>query len=281
VAEDLTAWIGNREEADDLITEWPVSALRASLDINGSAVTEGTVLDPLWHWLFFLPTTPHSRLGTDGHAELGGFLPPIPLPRRMFAGGRFEFLRPLRVGDRARRVGSVVKIEEKQGRSGRLVFVTVRHEISTDAGPAVIEEQDLVYREASSGQARPEAGTDPLPDSAWHQSIEPDEVMLFRFSALTFNGHRIHYDQPFVTNEEGYPGLIVHGPLIAMLLAGMAQRSGEGTLRRFSFRAVSPLFCNECFTLHGGATGDGAADLSAWSADRRLAMTATAEFVSS
>ena len=277
MADEFAAWIGNREVVDDVVTAWPVAALQATLDIGGPVVDEGTVLNPLWHWLFFLPTTRQSALGPDGHAALGGFLPPVPLPRRMYAGGRFEFSSPIHVGDVVRRTGSVVEITEKQGRSGRLFFVTVRYEITADARLLLIEEQDLVYREANRGGPERLAGTEPPPRTPWHETITADEVLLFRFSALTFNGHRIHYDHPFVTGVEGYPGLVVHGPLLALLLAGLAQQRGGRALRRFSFRGTAPVFCNEPFSLHGGPHGAGAS-LSVRTHDNRLAMTAEAEF---
>jgi len=278
VAEDLQNWIGRRHEVEDVITLWPVQALQSTLDLPGPAPIDGDVLPPLWHWLFFLPTVAHSDLGPDGHAKLGGFLPPVGLPRRMFAGGRFEFHRPLHIGERARRVGTVVSIEEKQGRTGRLVFVVARYEVSGAAGLSIVEEQDLVYREASHGRHDPAPGSEPIPDGAWTRTVIPDPVMLFRFSALTFNGHRIHYDQPYVTEVEGYPGIVVHGPMTALLLADLAHRNGPGPLDSFSFRARSPLFTDGPFALRGELTVGHRAELSVWSHDLRLAVTADAEF---
>ena len=276
-SDQLTDWIGTREEIEDLITEWPAVALQATLDFADPPLRVGDELPPLWHWLYFLPTVPRSGLGPEGHAQLGGFLPPVSLPRRMFAGGRTEFVAPLRIGQRARRRGTVVSVEEKQGRSGALVFVTVRYEVTTEAGLALREEQDLVYREAAKSAEAPKPGTDPIPPGAWTRTITPDEVMLFRFSALTFNAHRIHYDYPYVTEVEGYPHLIVHGPLSALLLADLACRDGGRTLQRFAFRGRSPLFADRPFTLVGGMEDQNRARLAAWSHDRRLAMTAEAE----
>ena len=278
VDEQLTNWIGRQEEVEDLITEWPAAALQATLGFTDPPLREGDELPPLWHWLYFLPTVLRSDLGTEGHARLGGFLPPVPLPRRMFAGGRTEFVAPLRIGQTAGRRGTVVSIEEKQGRSGALVFVTVRYEVTTEAGLALREEQDLVYREPASGSEVSPPGTDPIPPGAWIRTIIPDEVMLFRFSALTFNGHRIHYDYPYVTQVEGYPHLIVHGPLTALLLADLANRNGPDRVRSFSFRGRSPLFADNSFTLVGGMENQNQARLSVWSHDRRLAMTAEADF---
>ena len=276
VAEDLSAWIGKEEQVHDVITAWPIVALRATLDLPEVDVGPGTALPPLWHWLYFLPTTTRSSLGPDGHAKRGGFLPPVTLPRRMYAGGRFDFRDPLRVGDEAIRTSRIVDVAEKQGRSGRLVFVTVRHEIGAASGVALVEEQDLVYRDVPARRAVFEAGAEAPAAAAWERTFTPDEVLLFRFSALTFNGHRIHYDHPFVTGEEGYPGLVVHGPLTALLLAELAQNGLGRRLRSFSFRGTAPLFCGEAVTLRGEPQGAGAV-LAAWSHDNRLAMTAEAD----
>jgi 3-methylfumaryl-CoA hydratase len=196
----------------------------------------------------------------------------------MFAGGRSEFIAPLRIGQRARRLGTVVSVEEKQGRSGALVFVTVRYEVSTTVGLALTEEQDLVYREAATRSETPAPGTDPIPEEAWTRTITPNEATLFRFSALTFNAHRIHYDYPYVTGTEGYPHLIVHGPLTALLLADLARRNGPGSVRRFTFRGRAPLFAGGAIALIGHMEEGSRARLSAWSHDRRLAMTAEAGF---
>ena len=278
MSEELQDWVGRSEELEDLITAWPVQALQATLDLTDPEPMAGDSLPPLWHWLFFLPTVAHSQLGPDGHARLGGFLPPVELPRRMFAGGRFTFHRPLRIGEQAIRMGKVIRIEEKQGRTGRLVFVVVRYEITGENGLAIVEEQDLVYREAPDGAEVPVPGVEPIPSHPWSGSVDPDPVMLFRFSALTFNAHRIHYDHPHVTEVEKYPNLIVHGPLTALLLADLARREGPGPLRAFSFRAHSPLFVGDTFTLVGGPKGGQGAALSAWSHSARLSMTAEAKF---
>lgn len=278
MAEQLDEWIGRTEVVEDLITAWPVKALEATFDLPDQAWRSGDPIPPMWHWLFFLSTTRRSQLGPDGHAERGGFLPPVELPRRMFAGGRTEFPAPLRIGQTARRTGTVTSIEEKEGRSGRLVFVTVRFEVETDDGPAVLEEQDLVYREAAVGSQVPTPGGDAITGAAWMQTITPDPAMLFRFSALTFNGHRIHYDYPYVSDLEGYPGLIVHGPMTALWLLGLSVANDPRPVSRFSFSGRSPLFCDDPVSLRGGLTQDDSAALSAWSSDRRLAMTAEVTF---
>jgi len=219
-----------------------VAALSATLDRDDAAPKPGDALPPLWHWLYFLPHARQSELGTDGHPQRGGFLPPVPLPRRMWAGGRFTFLRPLRLGEPVSRVSQIVDVSLKEGRAGQLVFVLVRHQVTGPDGVALTEEHDIVYREAPApGEAPP--GPRPAPTApAWRRDIVPDDVLLFRYSALTFNGHRIHYDRRYVTEVEGYPGLIVHGPLLATLLVDLLRRNSAARLVSFRFRAVRPVF---------------------------------------
>ena len=242
---ELAAWIGRSETARDVLTPVPVQALRATLDHPAAEVAAGTALPPLWHWLYFLPLHRHGEIGPDGHARRGGFLPPVPLPRRMWAGSQFEFRAPLRIGDEVTRTSTIADLTQKTGRSGRLVFVKVRHELRTSgaAEPALVEHHDIVYREAK----RPNDVEPPpvrAPERAdWGRTIVPDAVLLFRYSALTFNGHRIHYDRPYVTEVEGYPGLIVHGPLIATLLMDLLHREApDAEVAAFRFRAVRPSF---------------------------------------
>src|SRR6185295_18675265 len=197
----------------------------------------------LWHWLYFLPIYRISKSGPDGHPTRGEFLPPVPLPRRMWAGSRFEFHRPLRVGSSMSRVSQIGDVTGKEGRSGPLVFVTVRHTISDGEGVALTEEHDIVYREnARPGDSPPPPQLAPV-NAEWSREINPDPVLLFRYSALTFNSHRIHYDRRYVTEVEGYQGLVVHGPLIATLLIDLLRRNLlHATVARFAFRAMRPLF---------------------------------------
>jgi 3-methylfumaryl-CoA hydratase len=255
-----------------MVTSGPVAALSATLDREDPEPQLGDPLPPLWHWLFFLDRHRASELGPDGHARRGGLLPPISLPRRMWAGSRFEFRRPLLVGDQMTRETRVIDIKEKQGRSGPLVFVVVRHEISNAAGVAVAEEHDIVYRDHGYG-APPQAAP---ADAAWERTIQPDDVLLFRYSALTFNAHRIHYDRRYATEVEEYPGLVVHGPLIATLLMDLLRRNQPGAnVARFSFRAVSPLFDTGPFTVCGKPEGKA---IALWAKDSagNLAMSAEA-----
>ena len=276
----LQAWQGRSETLSDDITAAPVRALSATLDRDDPLPQAGTRLPELWHWLYFLPHHRQSEIGEDGHAKRGGFLPPVPLPRRMWAGGRlaWEPGNPLQVGDRAERTSRIVSVTHKAGRTGELVFVLVRHEVRNERGLALTEEHGIVYRAA----AQPgEAGPPPTPapkDAAFSRDIVPDDVLLFRYSALTFNGHRIHYDRRYVTQVEGYPGLIVHGPLIATLLVDLLRRNVPGAqLARFEFRAVRPTFDIAPFRVHGKPEAD-AKTFSLWGedADGWLTMQATA-----
>ena len=273
----LRGWIGRREEAVDVVAAGPLQGLSATLDRDDAEPRPGDAVPPGAHWLYFLPRTRASALAADGHAERGGFLPPVPLPRRMWAGGRLEFLKPLRVGDRMRRISEVGDVTAKEGHSGPLVFVRVRHEISGPDGPALIEDHDIVYRGEENAPARPR----PAPGEAvWRRTIRPDPVMLFRYSALIFNAHRIHYDHRYVTDVEGYPGLVVHGPLIATLLLDLCRRERpQATVKVFDYRALGPLFDDAAFTVAGEPAPDGAsAEVWAGDAEGALAMTATAVF---
>jgi 3-methylfumaryl-CoA hydratase len=273
----LEDWIGRTETSADQVTPTPVVALSATLDRDDPPSQPGDSLPPAWHWLFFLPIHRQSELGPDGHPARGGFLPPVSLPRRMWAGSRIALHRPLLVGDAITRTSSIVSIKQKEGRTGLLVFVVVRHEISNASGLAITDEHAIVYRgHAQPGQSAPEPPAAPT-DAAWQRTIHPDDVLLFRYSALTFNGHRIHYDRRYATEVEGYPGLVVHGPLQATLLLDLLRRNlPAAQVCRFEFRAVSPLFDIAPFSVCG-APGDGnTVHLWAQNTSGGLAMDATA-----
>lgn len=217
----------------------------------------GDPLPLLHHWLYFWDVKPPSGLGPDGHPAKGGFLPPVPLPRRMWAGGRLTFHRPLHVGDRVTKLSTIQSVTEKSGRSGTLVFVTVRHDFDAGNGVAISEEQDLVYREpAAAGPQPPERGD--APDADWVETVEPDPVLLFRYSALTMNGHRIHYDRPYAESEENYPALVVHGPLQATLLISLAARNLSAPITGFDFRGQQPAFDGALLHVCGQPAPDGA-----------------------
>lgn len=277
---NLDDWIGRSESVDDTVTATPFAALSATLDRGADRPPEGTALPALWHWLYFLPLHVQSEIGPDGHARRGGFLPPVPLPRRMWAGSQLEFHTPLRVGDTLRRTSTIEDVTEKSGRSGSLVFVKVRHEIRVAGSEAVAltEFHDIVYRDAptpGTPSAQPKAAPE---QSTWEKAWTPDDVLLFRYSALTFNGHRIHYDRRYVTEVEGYPGLIVHGPLIATLLLDLLRHQRpDAQVRSYRFRAVRPLFDIHPFHVCGAPQPDGRT-VHLWARDHEgaLAMDATA-----
>lgn len=273
----LENWVGRSETRTDHVTPAPLDALSATLDRDDPPPQPGDPLPPAWHWLFFLPIHRQSELGPDGHAARGGFLPPVELPRRMWAGSRIAFHHPVRVGDTITRTSCITSVEHKEGRTGPLVFVVVRHEIANAAGLAIVDEHDIVYRDhAQPGQTPPEPPAAPA-NAAWERTIRPDDVLLFRYSALTFNGHRIHYDRHYATHVEGYPGLVVHGPLLATLLLDLLRRRmPEAQVPRFEFRAVSPLFDTAPFSVCGARQDRSSVRLWAQNMSGGLAMDAMA-----
>ncbi|MDN5505306.1 MAG: MaoC family dehydratase N-terminal domain-containing protein [Comamonas sp.] len=278
----LQSWQERSETMSDIITAAPLRALSATLDRDDPAPEEGSAVPALWHWLYFLPHARQSEIGPDGHARRGGFLPPVPLPRRMWAGGRlrWEAGNPLRVGQQVQRVSTIRSVQHKTGRSGELLFVLVEHRFSNQDGLALTEEHDIVYRAAARpGDPEPPPQQPPLADqAAWSRTIVPDDILLFRYSALTFNGHRIHYDRRYVTQVEGYPGLIVHGPLIATLLLDLLRRQLPGArVVAFDFKALRPTFDLHPFNVHGKPREDGRT-IDLWAQDHEglLTMQATA-----
>ena len=276
--EPYRAWIGRKRTTRDLIAAAPVARLSATLDRDDPAPQAGDPLPPAWHWLFFLEAAPMKGLGPDGHPARGEFLPPVTLPRRMWAGGRFKFLAPIRIGDTAERTSEIIDVATKEGRAGPLVFCTVRHTIAAGARACVIEEHDIVYRGAPAPGEAPAPAQAPPEGAAFGRKITPDPVLLFRFSALTFNGHRIHYDHPYVTKVEGYPGLIVHGPLLAILLLDLIRRERpDAQLSEFAFRTFRPVFDTGPFKIAGKFAERG---LLLWAEDNggALAMRAEAQF---
>ena len=271
----LTDWIGRSETATETLRPFPADALAATLD-RDETHPEGTALPHLWHWLYFLPLHKLSESGRDGHAAKGGFLPPVPLPRRMWAGSRFRFHAPLRVGAQARKVSTILKVDQKQGRTGPLCFVTVGHDLYDGDTLCIAEEHDIVYREEAAPGAPPPAAQPAPETSDFSRTIHPDPVLLFRYSALTFNGHRIHYDQPYATGVEGYPGLVVHGPLLATLLMDLLRRNVDAEVTGFAFRALATITDTHDFSVHGARRGDGTVRLWVRRHDGALAMDATA-----
>ena len=267
----LRRWIGRTERTTDIGTPTPIAALAATLDRDDPLPRSGDQLPPLWHWLYFLPLHRQSELGADGHAKRGGFLPPVPLPSRMWAGGRLVFHRPLSVGEKIERISTIQDVSQKTGRSGELVFVVVQHEVFDKEGIAFTEEHDIVYREMPKRGA---VAATPMPvpaDAEWAREIVPDPVLLFRYSALTFNGHRIHYDRRYAIEVEGYPGLVVHGPLQAILLLDLLRREKPtATINRFQFRTMKPVFDATSFKLCGKSLSD--SQIRLWVANHRGAL---------
>jgi len=254
----LKSWIGRTEVEHDRADEGRIAGFAALLDHDAPPWEAGEA-PPLSHWLWFHTHARQSELGPDGHPRRGGFLPPVELPRRMWAGSRIRFLAPVPIGNAIRRVSTIRNVEAKSGKSGAMIFVTVSHEIFANGTCAVIDEHDIVYREAPKpGSAAPPVAPDARP-SDFRRTIHPDPVLLFRYSALTFNGHRIHYDRDYCREVEGYPGLVVHGPLIATLLMDHFLRARPGTrVARFAFRAQRPLFDIAPFDLCLAETAKGA-----------------------
>ncbi len=286
--EDATAWIGRSEHVHDALAATQAQAAAAMFEHESSTLRDGNLLPPLWHWFYFLPRAPQSELSDDGHPARGGFMPPIALPRRMFAGSRLRVLTPLRLGLPASREAVILKVTHKEGRSGALAFVTVQVRVRQGDALCLEEEQDIVYREPGAPVAAPVevAWPDP-PADATVRDVVPDSRLLFRFSALTFNAHRIHYDREYARREEGYPGLVVHGPLTAMLLAQLAETQEHARARHegrqprvlsaFSFRGLSPLFDLAPFRLVATTEGANTA-LIALAPDGREALRAEATF---
>ena len=278
---NLQDWIGRVETVEDMATATPYAALSATLDWPDTARPAlGTPLPSLWHWLYFLPIYQQSAIGQDGHAKRGGFMPPVPLPRRMWAGRDFHWTEPLLIGDTLSRTSTIIDVNEKSGRTGSLIFVKVRHEIRRNgsASVALTEHHNIVYRAAAApGDVTPPPQAAPL-ESAWQRPVVPDDVLLFRYSALTFNGHRIHYDRQYVTEVEGYSGLVVHGPLIATLLMDLLRRhQPDAKVLNFEFKAVRPTFDINAFSVHGQPSADGKT-IRLWGRDHDgwLTMDATA-----
>jgi 3-methylfumaryl-CoA hydratase len=271
----LLQWKGRSESLTEAISASDCQKMQNTLDRDATLNT-GDELPPLWHFIAHTTSAPQSGLGRDGHPKRGGFLPPVQLPRRMWAGSRLSFDGTIRIGDQVTKTSTIKDVAMKTGRSGSLCFVTVQHELSVEGDIKISEQQDLVYREDPAPDT-PAPPPKPTPtDADFSRVITPTEVMLFRFSALTFNGHRIHYDRDYSSNVEGYGGLVFHGPLTATLLADMAVSETGGTLASFSFRGVAPLLDTEPFTISGTRQGQ---SLKLWATTPSggLAMDASAE----
>lgn len=274
----VESWAPGPIAEEDVLRVGPVAALSALLNLPGPVAAAGDPLPPLWHWLYFPRWPAHRELGVDGHPRHGHFLPPVPQRQRMFAGGRCEITEPLRLGEPVERVGSLASVTTKQGRSGELLFVTERHELRQHGRTRLVEEQDIVYRSGRGAGRHPvtlDESAYPDFDDPWHRPLRPDPALLFRFSALTANAHRIHYDAPYCRDEEGYPGLVVHGPLLALLMLELPRRHAPARrVRKLSYRLRTPVFAGERLAACGTPSADGA-ELRV--ATHREARHATAE----
>nr|AAX86477.1 itaconyl-CoA hydratase [Pseudomonas sp. L1] len=269
----LDDWLGRSETTTEFLSLSHLNKVSATL--NEPVLGAGDALPHLWQWCFFQPALPGPELGRDGHPALGGFLPPADNRNRMWAGGRVKFIQPLRANQEAQRTSTITAISEKEGRTGKLLFVTVTHTYSQNGEVCVKEEQDIVYREPSAPKTVSEAGMD---QPGWSELHDPDTTKLFRYSAVTFNGHRIHYDFPYATEVEGYGGLVTHGPLIATLnLRAFVRANPEAKVEEFAYRGVRPIICGNAFHVAGRITESGVAQLEAGNASG-VAQIATVRF---
>ena len=272
----ILEWINKTTEVEDTIRLQPANFMEATLN-RPPKLKEGDNLPPLWHWIYFLEAKPESDLGRDAHPKKGDFLPPIQLPRRMWAGGRFTFCNDLVIGEKAKKITTIRKIVEKEGSAGPLCFITLEHKIYSKEEVSIIEEQDLVYLQDQQGSKSLPLAQNNLERPDFSQEIHPSEILLFRYSALTFNGHRIHYDLDYARNVEGYDGLVFHGPLTATLLLDLALKEKNQPIKKYSFRGTAPLSNLDCFWIEGKSENDSTI-LWARRKDGVVAMKAKAEF---
>ena len=275
----LQKWVGFSETKTDWVTSFPIAGLSATLDRPGLISSEINSIPLAAHWLYFLPSFSQSEIGLDGHKKRGDFLPPVELPRRMWAGGRLDFKLPIKLGSQIERISRIKQIRHSKGETGELVFVIVGHTISHDDVVLLEEDHNIVYRSAKKIDEKPKQGKDVPGKADWTEIVKPDPVLLFRYSALTFNSHRIHYDRKYATEIEGYPGLVVHGPLLAtMLINFFDKKMPNSKLNIFEYKALSPIFDTAEFTLNGMIISDGAAKFWVANSDGKLAMLANIEF---
>ncbi len=268
-------WIPKVDSVTELISAAPINKLAATLNEAAPDYQDGDNLPPLWHWIFFIKPVPHAGLGRDGHPKRGEFLPPVALPRRMFAGMKTDFLHPLIIGHEAERESEVIDIKEKNGASGPLIFIRVLTKIKQKGRLCIMDEQEIVYREMGAPLTLPETKHLPEPPAnSWSQEMIADETILFRFSAVTFNGHKIHYDRTYAALEEGYPALVVHAPLLAMLLLQLVRRNTGKRVKRFEYRAMAPLFDGQPFQLSAVEEGADSVNMQVLRTDGKTAARA-------
>jgi 3-methylfumaryl-CoA hydratase len=272
---DLQRWVGRQDERSQSLAPFPARALAAALD-RDEEPREGDPLPLPWNWLYFLDTPASSRTGADGHPMRGGFLPPVPLPRRMWAAGRLQVMSPLMLGKPAHKTSIITSVDLKEGKTGALVFVNLEHTLRQEGVTCLVEEQNIVYRDMPVAPAPLPAGETAPADADWEMTIRPDPVLLFRFSALTYNGHRIHYDRDYAVQHEFYPALVVQGPLLATWLLDLLRREvRDASVSEFRFRAVRPTFDTDVVRVCGKRDG---MQVKLWTADAQgfVGMTAQA-----
>ena len=272
--DELQSWVGRSQTVEDVISLSAIANMNVTLGREEGELGVGDMLPPSWQWLFFNRGAPPEMLGRDGHVSNSDFMPPMPLPRRMWAGNRIEITKPLTIGRTAKKVSTIEEITEKSGRSGRLIFLCERSDFTDDVGGALTDWRTVVYRGDPDGKEQKKSNPAPS-DAIWSREISPDTVLLFRYSALTFNSHRIHYDRDYTTGVEGYPALLVHGPLTATLLMDLLRRElPAAEVGGINVRAMSPLFDNEPFSVNGSPSADGKS-VKLWAATNsgELAMT--------
>lgn len=277
---NIDEWIGKTMDRSDSMAPEQLQRFEALMNRNPLAVTSGTHLPPCAHWCYFTPVEMQSELGVDGHARKGGFLPPVELPKRMWAGGKIIFKKPLLAGTPAEKKSTIIAINEKEGSSGKLCFVTVRHQVSSKGALAIDEEQQIVYREESEEGAHP-IRTNPLDiDPDWKISVKPDTIQLFRFSALTFNSHRIHYDQDYVKKMEGFPNIVVHAPYLLVLLLDSFKNKDDGrVIEDVKYRADGPVYLDEQITIYGKSADNHRSELRVTGPEGNLAMSASVNWI--
>lgn len=272
-------WIGKAKDQSDSMAPEQLQRFEALMDRDPSAVSAGKELPPFAHWIYFTPLVKQSDIAENGHAKKGGFLPPVELPIRMWAGGNVKFKKPLKVGGHADRKSTIVKINEKEGASGKLCFVTVRHQISASGSLAIDEEQEIVFRESAEEGAHP-IRTMPMDiDFDWKKTRNLNPIQLFRFSALTFNSHRIHYDQKFATKQEGYPDLVVHSPFLLVLMMDLFKTKSDGKLiEKIDYKSVGPIYLGEEITITSKDVDNFKAEMRVLGPDHKVAMKATVKW---
>jgi len=268
-------WIGKSADSSDSLAPEQLQRFEAMLNRDPGSAMAGTVLPPCSHWIFFNPAVKPDELGENGHQKPGNFLPPVELPQRMWAGGSIRFKKPLKAGSPAEKKSTITGIDEKEGATGKLCFITIRHQISSYGAVAIDEEQQIVFREASEEGAHP-IRTKPMDiDYDWKKNSRTDTVQLFRFSALTFNSHRIHYDYLYATEKEGYPSLPVHSPLLLVLMVNDFKGKTDGKLiEEISYRAEGPLYAGEEMTITCKDVDNFKSEMRVLGPDNKMAMSA-------